>query len=90
MTAFDTLFWFLVVTLAVVAYAIEAGVAMRHRPAVLCSMFSVVGAILYIMVIGDRLSFGRVPAMPGLDMSLPEMALPKLTLPPPVPAMGMT
>lgn len=89
MTAFDTLFWFLVVTLAVVAYAIEAGVAMRHRPAVLCSMFSVVGAILYIMVIGDRLSFGRVPAMPGVDTSLPEMALPKLTLPPPVPAMGI-
>ena len=37
-TAFDTLFWLLIVMLGVVAYAIEAGIATRHRTAVLGTM----------------------------------------------------
>jgi formylglycine-generating enzyme required for sulfatase activity len=48
-TALDTLFWFLVVMLGVIIYAIEAGLAVRHRRAVLAAMFSTVAAILYIM-----------------------------------------
>lgn len=71
MTAFDTLFWLLVIMLAVCAYAIEAGVAVRHRPAVLSSMFSVVCTILYVMVIGDQTSLGGTPRAP--EASLPSI-----------------
>jgi formylglycine-generating enzyme required for sulfatase activity len=77
-TAFDTLFWLLIVMLAVVAYAIEAGLATRHRTAVLGTMFSVIGAILYIMLIGDDNSFGRARATPGIEAAAPVIAIPKL------------
>jgi formylglycine-generating enzyme required for sulfatase activity len=77
-TAFDTLFWLLIVMLGVVAYAIEAGIATRHRTAVLGTMFSVVGAILYIMLIGDDNSFGRAGAAPGVNAAAPVIELPKL------------
>ncbi len=78
MTAFDTLFWLLIVMLAVVAYAIEAGIAVRHRTAVLSTLFSVIGTILYIMVIGDEHSLGRAWSTPGLNAAAP--ALPKIEL----------
>lgn len=72
MTAFDTLFWLLIVMLAVVAYAIEAGIAVRHKTAVLSTLFSVIGAILYIMVIGDEHSLGRAwSSSSGLNVSAP-------------------
>jgi formylglycine-generating enzyme required for sulfatase activity len=74
-TAFDTLFWLLIVMLAVVAYAIEAGIAARNRTAVLTTLFSVIGTILYIMVIGDENSFGRSWSMPGMNAAGP--AVPK-------------
>ena len=78
MTAFETLFWLLIVLLAVVAYAIEAGIAVRHRTAVLSTLFSVIGAILYIMVIGDEHSLGRAWSTSGLNVSVP--ALPKVEI----------
>ncbi len=71
MTAFDTLFWLLIVMLAVVAYAIEAGIAVRHRSAVLTTLFSVIGAIFYIMVLGDENSLGRAWSTPGLNAAAP-------------------
>jgi formylglycine-generating enzyme required for sulfatase activity len=77
-TAFDTLFWLLIVMLAVVAYAIEAGIAVRHRTAVLSTLFSVIGAILYIMVIGDEHSLGRAWSTPGVNVAMP--GLPKIEL----------
>ena len=80
MTAFDTLFWFLIVMLGVVAYAIEAGLAVRHRQAVLVTMFSMVAAIFYMMLGGDEGLFGRYGTTPGLDAALPTIALPKIEL----------
>lgn len=59
MTAFDTLFWLLVAMLAVVAYAIEAGIATRNRGVVLTTLFSVIASIFYIMLFGDENSIGR-------------------------------
>jgi formylglycine-generating enzyme required for sulfatase activity len=75
--AFDLLFWLLIAMLAVVAYAIEAGLAVRHRSAVLGTLFSVIGAILYIMLVGDENSFGRAGAAPSFG-SLPTIDLPKV------------
>lgn len=75
MNAFDTLFWLLIVMLAVVAYAIEAGIAVRHRMAVLTTLFSVIGAIFYIMVLGDENSLGRAWSTPSIETpSLPATA----------------
>ena len=64
MTALDTLFWVLIVMLGVIIYAIEAGLAVRHRGAVMAAMFSTVSAILYIMFYGPDNSpwRGGVPA----------------------------
>lgn len=76
MTSFDLLFWLLIIMLAVVAYAIEAGIATRHRTAVLGTMFSVIGAVTYILVIGEDNAFGRGSSSPDLTISAP--ALPKL------------
>ncbi len=77
MTAFDTLFWFLIGMLGVIAYAIEAGLAARHRVAVMTAMFSTVSAILFIML-GDDAFSGRSGSIPGLDVSMPTIALPKI------------
>lgn len=68
MTAFDSLFWLLIAMLAVVAYAIEAGLATRNRMAVLSTLFSVIGSIVYIMVIGDENSLGHAWSTPSLDI----------------------
>lgn len=73
MTAFDTLFWLLIVMLAVVAYAIEAGVAVRHRVVVLSTLFSVIGTIVYIMVFTDENSLGRAWSSPGITVNGPEL-----------------
>jgi formylglycine-generating enzyme required for sulfatase activity len=78
LTAFDTLFWLLMLMLGVTAYAIEAGLAVRHRKAVLTTMFSIVAAVLYIMIIGEDSSFGRAGATPGIDAAAPAIALPKM------------
>lgn len=80
MTALDTLFWFLIVMLGVIAYAIEAGLAARHRAAVMTAMFSTVAAIVYMMLGGEDASFGRSGTVPGFEVSLPTIALPKIEL----------
>ncbi len=80
MTAYDTLFWFLVVMLGVVAFAIEAGLAVRHRTAVMTAMFSTVAALLYMMLGGGDASFGIRGSIPGFETSLPTITLPKIDL----------
>jgi formylglycine-generating enzyme required for sulfatase activity len=50
MSALDILFWILILTLACVVYAVEDGLAMRHRGLVFTTMFSVVASCSYIML----------------------------------------
>lgn len=58
MTSVDILFWLLIVLLGGVAWAIEGGVAMRHRQVLLASTASALGSILFIMFwIEDKSEF---------------------------------
>ena len=49
MTSLDVLFWLLIALLAGVAWAIEAGLAMRHNRVLLSTTLSAFGSILFIM-----------------------------------------
>lgn len=58
MTSVDILFWLLITLLGGVAWAVEGGVAMRHREVLLASTASVLGSILFIMFwIEDKSEF---------------------------------
>jgi formylglycine-generating enzyme required for sulfatase activity len=50
MSALDILFWILILTLACVVYAVEDGLALRHRGLVFSTMLSVVASCSYIML----------------------------------------
>jgi formylglycine-generating enzyme required for sulfatase activity len=50
MSALDILFWILILTLACIVYAVEDGLATRHRGLVFSTMFSVVASCSYIML----------------------------------------
>jgi formylglycine-generating enzyme required for sulfatase activity len=50
MSALDILFWILILTLTCVVYAVEDGLAMRHRGLVFATMLSVVASCSYIML----------------------------------------
>jgi formylglycine-generating enzyme required for sulfatase activity len=50
MSALDILFWILILTLACVVYAVEDGLALRHRGLVFTTMLSVVASCSYIML----------------------------------------
>jgi formylglycine-generating enzyme required for sulfatase activity len=67
LTAFDILFWFMIIMMAVIAYAIDAGFVARHRSVVLGTLFSLVSAVLYIMLIGENGSLGFAGAAPAVQ-----------------------
>ncbi len=75
MTVFDILFWFLILMLGVVAFAIEAGLATRHRKAVFTTMFTLVAAAGYLMIGGE----GRVSERFG-GIAVVEAAIPRVDL----------
>jgi formylglycine-generating enzyme required for sulfatase activity len=54
MNALDILFWVLLLTLAAIIYAVEAGLAARHRTLVISTMFSVVASSTYMMLVRDH------------------------------------
>ena len=49
MTSVDILFWLLIALLAGAAWAIESGVAMRHRQVLMTSTLSTLASVLFIM-----------------------------------------
>ena len=56
------LFWLLIALLAVLIFAIEAGVTAKHRQVVLCSIFSTMMTVLYIMfMVDDKTFFPTAP-----------------------------
>ena len=66
MSALDILFWILILTLACIVYAVEDGLAMRHRGLVFSTMLSVVASCSYIMLGMDHAPAYAIkaPAMP--------------------------
>ena len=59
MTAFDIIFWLLIVLIAVLAYVIESGLSARHRALVLSSILSATGAAIFMMfLVEDNSKFG--------------------------------
>lgn len=56
------LFWLLIALLAVLIFAIEAGVTNKHRQVVLCSIFSTMITVLYVMfMVDDKTFFPTAP-----------------------------
>jgi formylglycine-generating enzyme required for sulfatase activity len=72
MSALDILFWILIITLAGVVYAVEDGLAARHRTLVFATMISVISTSSYIM-----LGFDHAPAF---AVKLPQVSLPNVAL----------
>jgi formylglycine-generating enzyme required for sulfatase activity len=68
MSALDILFWILILTLACVVYAVEDGLAMRHRGLVFTTMLSIVVSCSYIML---GLDHAPAYAIKAPDLSLP-------------------
>ncbi len=61
-TMFDIVFWLMIVMIAMFAFAIESGVAGRHKRIVVSSMFAtVVSAVLMMFHVEDRTSFQFKP-----------------------------
>ncbi len=59
MSTLDIIFWLLIILVAVLAYAIESGLSVRHRPLVLSSIMSATLAVVYMMfIVEDNSSFG--------------------------------
>jgi len=59
MTAFDIIFWLLILLIMVLAYVIESGLSTRHRTLVLSSILSATGAaILMMFLVEDNSKFG--------------------------------
>ena len=73
MTSVDILFWLLIAMLGGVAWAIEGGVAMRHREVLLTSTASVLGSILIIMFwIEDKSEFKLGPRPTSIKRTVTE------------------
>ena len=70
MSALDILFWILILTLACVVYAVEDGLAMRHRGLVFSTMLSIVASCSYIMLGLDH--------APAFALKAPEISLPTI------------
>jgi formylglycine-generating enzyme required for sulfatase activity len=79
-SAFDILFWFLILMLGVVAFAVESGLATRHRKAVFTSMFSLVAAAGYLMVGGEDRVTVRLAGASGVEATVQNPGLPRLLL----------
>jgi formylglycine-generating enzyme required for sulfatase activity len=78
MSALDILFWILILTLTCVVYAVEDGLAMRHRGLVFSTMLSVVASCSYIMLGLDHAPAFAVKA-PTINLPTAEkQALPEI------------
>jgi formylglycine-generating enzyme required for sulfatase activity len=73
MSALDLLFWILILTLAGVVYAVEDGLAMRHRGLVFATMMSVVASCSYIMLGLDH--------TPAFAVKVPQVSMPVFAKP---------
>ena len=51
MDPYTTLLWLLIALIAVLVFAIDAGLAARHKRVVLSSMLAAVMAVIYLMVL---------------------------------------
>lgn len=63
--AYDVLFWLFIAMLGSLAFAVEAGVATRHRGIVLSSLFSVLVTTVYMMLLVDEKSSLNLGPRPG-------------------------
>ncbi len=78
MSALDILFWILILTLACVVYAVEDGLALRHRGLVFTTMLSVVASCSYIMLGMDHAPAFAIKA-PNINLpSVDKLALPEI------------
>jgi formylglycine-generating enzyme required for sulfatase activity len=75
MSALDLLFWVLILALAGVVYAVEDGLALRHRALVFTTMLSIIATCSYIML---GLDHSPAFALKVPDINLP--AVPKVEL----------
>jgi formylglycine-generating enzyme required for sulfatase activity len=70
MSALDILFWVLILALAGVVYAVEDGLAMRHRGLVFATMLSLIASCSYIMLGLDH--------SPAFAVKMPEIQVPAI------------
>ncbi|MEL6297621.1 MAG: formylglycine-generating enzyme family protein [Pseudomonadota bacterium] len=75
-TMFDIVFWLMIAMIATLAFAIESGVANRHRGVVVSSMLAgVISAVLMLFHVEDRTSFEFDPVGKNMKSKIKKQQL---------------